>query len=100
MYIGAGHQEISFRADSSGQPAFYLLSCPAHRSYPSRVAKQEEALMAEVGDPLKGSHRKIHRYIHEEGIKSCQLVMGFTEVQPGSVWNTWPPHTHLRRSEV
>jgi len=100
MYIGAGQQRVSFRADSNGQPAFYLLSCPAHQSYPNLVARRDEALTSEVGDPLKGSHRKIHRYIHEQGIKSCQLVMGFTELQPGSLWNTWPPHTHLRRSEV
>jgi 4-deoxy-L-threo-5-hexosulose-uronate ketol-isomerase len=100
MYIGAGHTEVAFRGKSSGQPAFYLLSCPAHHCYPTRLATCEEALTYEVGDPRKGSHRKIRRYIHEGGIQSCQLVMGFTELQPGSVWNTWPPHTHLRRSEV
>ncbi len=100
MYIGAGQQHISFCAGLEGQPAFYFLSCPAHQRYPCQVARQADALMSEVGDSSKGTRRKIRRYIHEEGIKSCQLVMGFTELEPGNVWNTWPPHTHLRRSEV
>src|SRR5581483_5693051 len=100
LYIGGGNGEVSFRSNLHGQSAFYLLSCPAHRDYPIRLAKLQDALTSEIGDPLKSSRRKIHRYIHEDGIRSCQLVMGFTELQPGSVWNTWPPHTHLRRSEV
>lgn len=100
VYIGSGYREIAFRGHPTGQPAFYLLSCPAHHAYPTRIATRKEALTSEIGDPLKGTHRKIYRYIHEQGIQSCQLVMGFTELQPGSVWNTWPPHTHVRRSEI
>ena len=53
-----------------------------------------------IGDPAKANRRRINRCIHEAGIKSCQLVMGFTEFEPGSVWNTMPAHTHSRRTEV
>ena len=100
LYIGRGATRIDFRIIENGKSDFYVLSCPAHRAYPTRLARRCDGLTFEAGDPLTGSKRKITRYIHEGGIQSCQLVMGFTELAPGSVWNTWPPHTHLRRSEV
>ena len=100
LYIGMGVQDVRFRANPGGQGVFYLLSCPAHRSYPSRSAGISDAETAAAGSPATASSRTIHRYIHQGGIQSCQLVMGFTTLQPGSVWNTWPPHSHERRSEV
>jgi 4-deoxy-L-threo-5-hexosulose-uronate ketol-isomerase len=100
LYIGLSAGQISFRSEPAGQAEFYVLSCPAHRDYPTRLAKQCEALATEAGDSRNASRRKIFRYIHENGIQSCQLVMGYTELESGSVWNTWPPHTHFRRSEI
>ena len=100
LYVGRSASQISFRSGPNGQAEFYALSCPAHRDYPTRLARRCEALASEIGDSRNASRRKIFRYIHENGIQSCQLVMGYTELESGSVWNTWPPHTHLSRSEV
>lgn len=101
LYIGRGSREISFSSKSAEQPAqFYLLSYPAHADYPTTHAKLEDANKLELGSPEEANERHLYQYIHENGIKSCQLVMGFTVLLPGSVWNTMPPHTHDRRSEV
>ena len=100
VYIGMGAERVSFRSCSGGRAVFYLLSCPAHRQYPTARAGLDDAEVAEIGDAKNASRRKIFRYIHENGIESCQLVMGFTALSPGSVWNTFPPHTHERRSEI
>ncbi len=100
VYIGMGAQDVWFRSCPGGQSIFYLLSCPAHRGFPARRARIEDAEVAEIGSSGNASSRKIYRYIHENGIESCQLVMGFTVLSPGNVWNTWPPHTHERRSEI
>ena len=67
---------------------------------PTRHVSRAEAEVEELGDPKLANRRRICRYIHQKGVKSCQLVMGFTEFEPGSVWNTMPPHTHGRRTEV
>ncbi len=104
LYIGAGARDVVFRSNGGAEvarsAAFYLLSCPAHRPLPVRRACRSDALVAEIGDPENCAHRRLHRYICPGGIPSCQLMMGFTEMLPGSVWNTMPPHTHDRRSEV
>jgi len=100
VYIGRGAEAVSFRSCPGGKSVFYLLSCPAHRHYPTHRAGLREAEVSEIGSPANASRRKLHRYIHQNGIPSCQLVMGFTTLSPGSVWNTWPPHTHERRAEV
>ena len=100
LYIGMGARAVSFRSVGNGQAVFYLLTCPAHRAYPTRRAGRQDAQVAAVGNGEGASARRIFRYIHEEGIESCQLAMGYTELDSGSVWNTWPPHTHARRSEV
>lgn len=100
-YIGKGDHHISFTSDDANAPAeFYLLSYPAHAAYPVQIARAAEATAAPLGDPATANLRRITRLIHLEGIKSCQLVMGFTELKTGSVWNTMPSHTHMRRSEV
>ena len=99
-YIGMGAEHVSFRSCTGAQAMFYVLSCPAHRQYPTCRASVDEAESTSFGSRAAASSRKIFRYIHERGIESCQLVMGFTTLEPGNVWNTWPPHTHERRSEV
>lgn len=100
LYIGRGSESISF-ANAPGKAArFYLISYPAHQSYPTRKATLKDANQVHLGSSETANERVIYQYIHENGIQSCQLVMGFTELKPGSVWNTMPPHTHTRRSEV
>jgi 4-deoxy-L-threo-5-hexosulose-uronate ketol-isomerase len=100
LYIGIGEPQISFRSTDQGQSAFYLLSAPAHRKLPTCAAGIAAASVHEIGAAERASRRKLVQYIHEGGIQSCQLVMGYTTMEEGSVWNTWPPHTHLRRSEI
>jgi 4-deoxy-L-threo-5-hexosulose-uronate ketol-isomerase len=101
LYIGRGSREISFTSASSDKPAsFYLVSYPAHASFPTTSMALAKANHIELGSSKEANHRTIHQYIHLNGIRSCQLVMGFTELHEGSVWNTYPPHTHDRRTEV
>lgn len=101
LYIGRGSKEISFASASANEPAqYYLLSYPAHADYPTAHAKIEDANLLKLGSPETANERHLYQYIHENGLKSCQLVMGFTLIQTGSTWNTMPPHTHDRRSEV
>ena len=101
LYIGRESREISFSSVNAEEPAqFYLLSYPAHQDYPTTHATIAEANKLELGSPSEANERHLYQYIHEGGIQSCQLVMGFTVLQTGSVWNTMPPHTHDRRSEV
>ena len=101
LYIGRGSQKISFTSASAADPAaFYLISYPAHAAFPTQKATPAQANIIQLGSKQDANERKLHQYIHENGIKSCQLVMGFTELAPGSVWNTMPSHTHQRRSEV
>ena len=100
VYIGRGAESVAFRSSPGGEAAFYLLSCPAHRNYPVQRLGVADAEVVQIGSAANSSCRKVHRYIHQNGVQSCQLVMGFTALAPGSVWNTWPPHTHNRRSEV
>jgi len=73
---------------------------PGPRGYPAAVMKKEDATAATLGSQANANRRTIHKYIHAGGIASCQLVMGFTELAEGSVWNSFPPHTHDRRAEI
>jgi 4-deoxy-L-threo-5-hexosulose-uronate ketol-isomerase len=101
LYVGRGKHAISFSSDDAAAPAeFYLLSYPAHAEYPTEVVRAAEQVPTPLGAADTANVRRITKLIHLEGVKSCQLVMGFTELEPGSVWNTMPPHTHMRRSEV
>lgn len=100
-YVGRGSKDVAFNSDDPANPAaFYLLSYPAHAEYPSARAGEAAANVIDLGSSETANARRIVQYIHEEGIKSCQLVMGYTELQTGSVWNTMPCHTHERRSEI
>ncbi|MDQ6812340.1 MAG: 5-dehydro-4-deoxy-D-glucuronate isomerase [Bacteroidota bacterium] len=101
LYIGKGVKRVTFRSKEQGSPAlFYLLSAPAHMTYETRKLCKEEATPATIGDAATSNRRTIYKYIHSEGIKSCQLVMGLTVLDKGSVWNTMPCHTHTRRMEA
>lgn len=101
LYIGRGSKEIVFASNDAQAPAeFYLLSYPAHTSYPVALVRGAEQEPTRLGAPETANQRSIYKLIHSQGPKSCQLVMGFTQLAPGSVWNTMPPHTHMRRSEI
>ena len=101
LYVSRGNHDITFASrDAAAPAAFYLLSYPAHASYPTTLARKADATAVELGSAADANRRTINKYIHPAGIKSCQLVMGFTQLAEGSVWNTMPPHTHTRRSEI
>lgn len=101
LYIGCGSRDVRFASADTNCPAvFYLVSYPAHAKHPTVKATRGEAKRVELGTRDEANERTIFQYIHESGIKSCQLVMGFTELKPGGIWNTMPCHTHARRSEV
>ena len=101
LYVGRGSDPISFSSQDSSAPAeFYLLSYPAHATHPLTHIAAGSAEPVVLGAPATANHRRVHKLIHLEGARSCQLVMGFTQLAEGSVWNTMPPHTHMRRSEI
>jgi 4-deoxy-L-threo-5-hexosulose-uronate ketol-isomerase len=101
LYVGKGVKTVNFRSVDAADPAiFYLLSAPAHQSYPTRKLTKEEAQPSGLGEQATANRRTIYKYIHAEGIQSAQLVMGLTILENGSVWNTMPAHTHSRRMEA
>ena len=101
LYIGRGSKEITFASDEEANPAaFYLLSYLAHMTYPTAMVKFKDLEGLKLGAVETANKRTIYKAIFADGLKSCQLVMGFTLLDPGSNWNTMPPHTHMRRNEV
>lgn len=112
MYIGMGVKEITFASKESTVPAkFYFNSTPAHHTYPTVLIKPEatpeegvvivkDENKVELGTLEQSNHRTICKYILPGQVESCQLEMGMTKLEPGSVWNTMPCHTHDRRMEV
>jgi 4-deoxy-L-threo-5-hexosulose-uronate ketol-isomerase len=101
LYVGRSSKEVLFKSDDAAQPAqYYLLSAPAHHDYPTTFMPKEQAMPTTIGSLETSNERTIYKYIHKEGIQSCQLVMGLTILNTGSVWNTMPAHTHDRRMEA
>lgn len=101
LYIGKGSKEVLFASKNSSSPAlFFIVSYPAHKEFPTTYMSRNSATVRRLGMQSTANVRTLSQFIHENGVKSCQLVMGYTELEDGSVWNTMPPHTHLRRSEI
>ena len=101
LYVGKGAQKITFSSADKKDPAkYYLLSAPAHHAHPTKKFTKEQASPVALGDAATSNKRTVYKYIHRDGIQSCQLVMGLTVLEKGSVWNSVPPHTHTRRMEV
>jgi 4-deoxy-L-threo-5-hexosulose-uronate ketol-isomerase len=101
LYIGRGNPEVSFTSANPDWPAiFYLLSYTAHTAHPVTLVKKADAQSITIGAAETINSRTITKYIHAGSVKTCQLVMGVTQLHTGSAWNTMPPHTHMRRSEV
>lgn len=101
LYIGRGSRDVRFASAEATRPArFYLVSYPAHAAYPTRRVGHGEAQMVELGTQAQANRRRLYKYFHPDALPTAQLVMGVTELLEGSVWNTMPAHTHLRRTEV
>lgn len=101
LYLAKGTQAVTFHSEDAGNPAeFFLFSAPAHHAFANTLYTKEDASPVTLGSMETANHRTIYKYIHNDGINSCQVVMGLTVLQTGSVWNTMPAHTHDRRSEV
>ena len=102
LYVGRGSRQVTFGggAGAAGQAAYYLISTAAHASFPTRKATLAEAEPVHLGSTAGSNERTIYKFIHAKGIESSQLVLGVTVLEPGSMWNTMPCHTHERRTEV
>ena len=101
LYAGMGAGALSFASDNASEPAlFYLVSAPAHRACPTVLITRDMARPNPRGSAEEANARTIRQYVHPEVCESCQLLLGITEFEPGSVWNTMPAHVHDRRMEV
>jgi len=101
LYIGMGYRNIVFHSDKKDKPAhYYFNSAPAHKAYPAKKICLKDAEKAEMGSLESSNARRINKLLVNSLVETCQLQMGMTELQPGSIWNTMPPHTHSRRMEA
>jgi 4-deoxy-L-threo-5-hexosulose-uronate ketol-isomerase len=101
LYVGMGAEKLEFSSADKNNPARFYLNCaPAHANYPTSIVTFSQAEPIEMGEMALSNKRTIRKYIHPDGVKSCQLVMGMTALETGSVWNTMPVHTHQRRMEA
>lgn len=101
LYVSRGSKVVTFNSDDASKPAqFYLISYPAHRNTETVHVPKSAAKKMELGSQEASNERIIYQSIRPGIVDSCQLVMGFTELAPGNVWNTKPPHRHPRRTEI
>ncbi|MBC7828954.1 MAG: 5-dehydro-4-deoxy-D-glucuronate isomerase [Chitinophagaceae bacterium] len=101
LYLGKGVKKVELTSKLAQQPAvLFVLSAPAHTSFPTTLMNSDSSTKVDLGTSQTANRRTIYKYIHKDGIQSCQLVMGLTILHAGSVWNTMPAHTHDRRMEV
>ena len=101
LYITMGAKDVCFESASPDAPAkFYIVSAPAHTAYETKLIKIADAAKKPLGSLETSNKRVINQFIHPDVLKTCQLSMGMTVLEPGSVWNTMPAHTHERRMEV
>ncbi len=101
LYLTRGIRKVAFRSDDPENPAkFYIVSAPAHCAYENRLIRIEDAAKRPLGALETSNRRVINQFIHPSVLKTCQLSMGMTVLEPGSVWNTMPAHTHERRMEI
>ena len=97
LYVGMGAKDVRFAGDGA---KFYLLSAPAHASYPAKLLRQSDAKRLDLGARETANERSIFQYVNPDSVQTCQLVVGLTQFAPGSLWNTMPAHVHDRRMEA
>ncbi len=101
LYIGKGSKDVEFRSDNASSPArYYINSAPAHKEFPVKHVTLENANVLHLGSLETSNERNVNQLLINTVVDTCQLQMGLTELKPGSVWNTMPPHQHNRRNEV
>lgn len=101
LYLGSGEREVYFESKDKNNPAkFYFNSATAHRNFPDKKITKANAEVMELGSLETSNHRNINKMIVNQVLETCQLQMGMTELETGSVWNTMPAHTHSRRMEA
>lgn len=101
LYVGQGRRELAFRSVDPAQPAKLYFNCaPAHTAYPTKKVTLSEASPETLGDAKTSNRRTIYKFLVPDVLPTCQLLMGMTQLEPGSLWNTMPCHTHDRRMEV
>lgn len=101
LYVGRGTRSVILGSDDAARPArFYMNSVPAGADLPTRLIRKAEAKVLNLGEEVRANVRRLAMYIHPEVSPSCLLLMGITDLAPGSVWNTMPPHLHERRMEA
>ena len=101
VYITKGTKKVTFQSNDPKNPAkFYMVSAPAHTSYKTTFIPMAKANKRPMGAMETANDRVINQFIHPDVLQTCQLSMGLTQLKPGSVWNSMPPHTHERRMEV
>ncbi len=101
LYVAMGSRKVEFMSDDPAEPAkFYMVSAPAHCRYETRRITITEAAKRPLGSVAECNRRVINQFIHPSVLNTCQLSMGMTELETGSIWNTMPAHTHERRMEV
>ncbi|WP_134699238.1 5-dehydro-4-deoxy-D-glucuronate isomerase [Ammoniphilus sp. YIM 78166] len=101
LYIGLGKQEVTFQSVDPANPArFYFVSSTAHKEYPTKKLGIEQAEPTHLGSDSESNKRTIYKYVHADGIQSCQLMLGMTILEPNNMWNTMPAHLHDRRMEA
>ncbi|HMT52523.1 MAG TPA: 5-dehydro-4-deoxy-D-glucuronate isomerase [Saprospiraceae bacterium] len=101
LYVGKGAKEIIFRSlDPSNPSKFYINSTPAHKTYPTKHISSNDGEIVVLGSQDTANFRQINKLLVKSVVETCQLQMGLTQLRNGSIWNTMPPHTHDRRSEV
>ena len=101
LYAGMGIKNVTFASEDKAHPAKFYMNCaPAHKNFPTEKIEIKQAEPIHLGALSESNKRTIYKYIHPEGVQSCQLVMGLTELEPNNIWNTMPCHTHIRRMEV
>ena len=101
VYVGRGARSVTLESDDAARPSrFYMNSVPAGADIPHRLITKAEGKALDLGDAARANRRRLVMYIHPEVAPSCLLLMGITDLAPGSVWNTMPPHLHERRMEA
>jgi len=101
IYVSRGTKSVTFESKDSANPArFYGVSAPAHKNLTTKLVTLDNAIHVEMGSTETSNKRVIHQYLHPDVLETCQLMMGLTALDKGSVWNTMPSHTHERRMEV